>query len=73
MTNSQVTSSFKGVFAAALTPLKRDLTIDYERLVGHCNWLLKNGCDGLAVLGTTGEANSLSVSERIGILEALND
>ena len=73
MSDSQVPSFFKGVFAAALTPLKRDLTIDNKRLVGHCNWLLKNGCDGLAVLGTTGEANSLSISERIGILEALND
>jgi len=61
----------KGVFAAALTPLKNDLSVDYERLVSHCRWLLDNGCDGLAVLGTTGEANSFSLPERIRILEAL--
>ena len=73
MTDSQTPGPLKGIFAAALTPLKSDLSVNNERLVGHCNWLLKNGCDGLAVLGTTGEANSFSVSERIGILETLSD
>jgi 4-hydroxy-tetrahydrodipicolinate synthase len=73
LTHNQTPSFFKGVFAAALTPLKNDLSVDSERLVSHCNWLLKNGCNGLAVMGTTGEANSFSVSERIGILETLND
>jgi len=73
VTDSQTPGPLKGVYAAALTPLKKDLSIDNERLVGHCNWLLENGCDGLAVLGTTGEANSFSVAERIGILETLND
>lgn len=61
----------KGVYAAALTPLKPDLSVDHQRLVSHCRWLLDNGCDGLAVLGTTGEANSFSLSERIDILETL--
>ena len=37
----------------------------------HCRWLLANGCNGLAVLGTTGEANSLGISERISVLEGL--
>ncbi len=65
--------ALKGVFAAALTPLKADLSVDHDRLVGHCRWLLANGCDGLAVLGTTGEANSFSVGERIEILQTLNE
>ena len=73
MTDSQNPGPLKGIFAAALTPLKRDLSVDNERLVIHCNWLLENGCDGLAVLGTTGEANSFSVGERISILETLSD
>ncbi|NQU58925.1 MAG: dihydrodipicolinate synthase family protein [Rhodospirillales bacterium] len=63
----------KGVFAAALTPLKSDLSVDKQRLVSHCRWLLDNGCDGLAVLGTTGEANSFSLGERIDILETLKE
>ncbi|MBT4931900.1 MAG: dihydrodipicolinate synthase family protein [Rhodospirillaceae bacterium] len=68
-----MTDTLKGVFAAALTPLNSDLSVDHERLVSHCRWLLENGCDGLAVLGTTGEANSFNLSERIGILETLSD
>ncbi len=60
-----------GVFAAVLTPMKADLSPDHGALVGHCRWLLDQGCDGLSVLGTTGEANSLSVGERLDILDAL--
>ena len=60
-----------GVFAAVLTPLKADLSPDHRAFARHCRWLLENGCDGLAVLGTTGEANSFSLPERIGMLEGL--
>ncbi|MEE8279246.1 MAG: dihydrodipicolinate synthase family protein [Alphaproteobacteria bacterium] len=61
----------QGVYAAALTPLKDDLSPDKAAMARHCRWLAGNGCDGVAVLGTTGEANSLSVDERLAILEAL--
>src|SRR5205823_5699125 len=42
-----------------------------ERFVRHGRWLLKSGCAGLAIFGTNGEANSLSVSEKRKLLEAL--
>jgi 4-hydroxy-tetrahydrodipicolinate synthase len=61
----------RGVLAAVLTPLGADLEADHRRLADHCRWLLANGCDGLSVLGTTGEANSFSVAERVEILENL--
>lgn len=61
----------KGVFAAALTPINEDLSPNYKNHAAHCQWLLDNGCDGLAVLGTTGEANSYSVPEKIAIMENL--
>ena len=60
-----------GVFAAVLTPLDAALAPDHAALARHCRWLLANGCDGLAVLGTTGEANAFSVDERLAILEGL--
>ena len=60
-----------GVFAAALTPLDADGAPDHRAMAGHCRWLLEHGCDGLAVLGTTGEANSFTLAERIAILESL--
>ncbi|MFQ5774799.1 MAG: dihydrodipicolinate synthase family protein [Kiloniellaceae bacterium] len=60
-----------GVFAAALTPLEDDLAPDHEALVRHYRWLLLHGCDGIVCLGTTGEANSFSLDERLALLEAL--
>src|SRR5216110_375929 len=60
-----------GVLAPVLTPFKRDLSPDRERYVRHCKWLLANGCRGLAVFGTNSEANSLSVDERMVLLETL--
>jgi 4-hydroxy-tetrahydrodipicolinate synthase len=63
----------QGIFSAALTPLDANLNPDHAALVAHCRWLLANGCDGLAVLGTTGEANSFTVDERLAILDALEE
>ena len=60
-----------GVWSPAITPLHSNLGIDYERYVAHARWLLANGCHGLTVFGTTGEANSFSVEERMALLEAL--
>jgi 4-hydroxy-tetrahydrodipicolinate synthase len=60
-----------GVLAPVVTPFKRDLSPDSARYVGHCKWLLANGCRGLAVFGTNSEANSLSVDERMTLLETL--
>ena len=60
-----------GVFAAVLTPLDADKSPDHAAMAAHCRWLLDHGCDGLSVLGTTGEANSFTVAERVALLEAL--
>lgn len=60
----------KGVFCAALTPLDADLAPDHAVFVQHCRHLLDEGCDGIALLGTTGEANSFSGAERRALLES---
>jgi len=62
--------SLSGVWSAAVTPLFDDLTVNYIAMVAHYEWLLANGCDGVAALGTTGEANSFTVDERLGVIEA---
>ena len=60
-----------GVLSPAITPFRRDLSVDPERYARHAKWLLANGCSGLAVFGTNSEANSLSVEERMSLLESL--
>ncbi len=59
-----------GVFCAAATPIGEDGAPDLGRLARHAGQLIADGCDGVALLGTTGEANSFSVAERQQIVEA---
>ncbi len=63
--------TFSGVLVPALTPFNSDLDPDADALLTHCRWLLEQGVDGIAVFGTTSEANSLSLEERISLLEHL--
>ena len=60
----------KGVLSPVVTPFKADLSPDPQRFIAHCHWLLSQNC-GLAVFGTNSEANSLSVDERMALLDAL--
>jgi 4-hydroxy-tetrahydrodipicolinate synthase len=62
-----------GVYAACLTPLHADLSIDTETWTKHIQWLLDHGCTGVLLFGSTGEANSFSVVERQTGLEAVLD
>jgi len=59
-----------GIWAPAVTPLDQDLAPDPGRFAAHVQWLLDNSCHWVAVFGTTGEANSFSVDERIALLDA---
>ena len=62
------TKRMRGVLSPVVTPFKPDLSPDQERFVAHCKWLLSQNC-GLAIFGTNSEANSLSLSERMTLLE----
>lgn len=59
-----------GVFAPVLTPFDAMLEADVTRFITHCQWLLGHDT-GLAVFGTTSEANSLSTTEKLKLLDAL--
>jgi 4-hydroxy-tetrahydrodipicolinate synthase len=60
----------RGVLSPVVTPFGKDLSPDPERFIAQCRWLLTQNC-GLAVFGTNSEANSLSVNERIALLDSL--
>ncbi|MEA2860335.1 MAG: 4-hydroxy-tetrahydrodipicolinate synthase [Methylobacteriaceae bacterium] len=59
-----------GVIAAIATPVTPELAPDVPRFTKLAQYLLDNGCDGLNVLGTTGEATSFSFEQRAGVMRA---
>jgi 4-hydroxy-tetrahydrodipicolinate synthase len=61
-----------GVLSPVVTPFTENLEPDADRLVYQCQWLLSQNV-GLAVFGTNSEANSLSVGEKIELLDRLAD
>ncbi len=61
---------FSGVLAPVITPFDEDLSANGEKYITHCRWLISQGV-GLAVFGTNSEANSLSVDEKIDLLDQL--
>ncbi len=63
-------NGLSGVIAAIATPVREDGAPDRERAVALARYLLANGCDGLNVLGTTGEATSFSLEERKEVMTA---
>ena len=62
--------TLSGVIAAVATPIGEDGAPDLKRAVNLARTLLDNGCDGLNVLGTTGEATSFSRDERKAVMSA---
>jgi 4-hydroxy-tetrahydrodipicolinate synthase len=61
-----------GVLCPVVTPFDDDLSPDSERLIRQCQWLISQNV-GLAVFGTNSEANSLSIDEKIVLLDRLVD
>jgi len=63
-------NKFSGVLSPVLTPFTKDLKPDSRQLVNQCHWLLSQNVS-LAVFGTTSEANSLALEEKISLLDDL--
>ena len=63
-------TKIRGVIAAVATPVGEDGSPDTARATKLARYLIDNGCDGLNVLGTTGEATSFSLPERQRVMDA---
>ena len=61
--------SKNGIYAASLTPFTASYEPEISVLVSHVQWLLENGADGVALLGSTGEANSMTIEQRQAIIK----
>jgi 4-hydroxy-tetrahydrodipicolinate synthase len=62
---------FAGVLVPVLTPFTASGAPDAGRFISFCRWLLDQGADGLAIFGTTSEANSMAAGERMDLLDRL--
>ena len=62
---------FNGILVPVVTPFRADFSIDIDRFFPLCRSLLAQGANGLAIFGTTSEANSISADTRMAALEQL--
>jgi 4-hydroxy-tetrahydrodipicolinate synthase len=69
LTNSR--NGFQGIWPAMLTPLDAQLNIDHAKLAAHALSLIRAGCGGVTIFGTTGEGPSFSTQERKQAVEQL--
>ena len=64
-------SKIKGIYAASMSILNDDLTLDIKKTIQHAEMVIDNGCHGAAIFGSTGQAQLIPVSEKINLLNHL--
>ena len=65
-------SKINGIYAAGLSILDENLALDVKKTIKHAENLIDKGCHGVAIFGSTGQAQLLSVSEKISLLNDLS-
>ena len=65
-------SKIKGIYAATLSILNEDLSLNVQKTVLHAERIIKQGCHGVAFFGSTGQAQLISVSEKINLLNSIS-
>jgi 4-hydroxy-tetrahydrodipicolinate synthase len=61
----------KGIYAASMSILNEDLTLNIKKTIQHAEMVIDNGCHGAAIFGRTGQAQLISVSEKISLINQL--
>ena len=64
-------SKIKGIYAASLSVLNDDLTLNVSKTIEHAEMVIDQGCHGVAIFGSTGQAQLIPVSEKIDLLNNL--
>jgi len=65
-------SKIKGIYAASMSIFNKDLSLNIEKTVAHAEKIIDQGCHGVAIFGSTGQAQLISVSEKISLLNELS-
>ena len=66
-------SSIKGIYAASMSIFKEDFSLNLEQTKKHAENLIDKGCHGVVILGSTGQAQLISVKEKMELIEHLSN
>jgi len=66
-------TKISGIFAASMSVINSDLSLNIEKTISHVEKLIDNGCHGTAIFGSTGQAQLIPISEKIKLLNHLSD
>ena len=65
-------SLIKGIYAASMSVLNDNLTLNVEKTIKHAEMVIDQGCHGVAIFGSTGQAQLIPISEKIDLLNRLS-
>ena len=66
-------TKISGIYAASMSVLNSDLSLNVEKTILHAEKLIDQGCHGTAIFGSTGQAQLISISEKIKLLNVLSE
>ena len=66
-------TKIKGIYAAGVSILNNNLSLNIDKTIAHSENLIDQGCHGVAIFGSTGQAKLISISEKINLLNKLSD
>tara|TARA_B100000700_G_scaffold275530_1_gene321430 strand:+ start:270 stop:1142 length:873 start_codon:yes stop_codon:yes gene_type:complete len=66
-------TKISGIFAASMSVINSDLSLNIEKTINHAEKLIDQGCHGTAIFGSTGQSQLLSISEKIKLLNKLSE
>jgi len=65
-------NKIKGIYAASMSLFNSDLSLNIEKTLSHAEKIIDQGCHGVAIFGSTGQAQLISISEKISLLNQLS-
>ena len=66
-------TSIRGIYAASMSIFKEDFSLNLDQTIKHAENLIDKGCHGVVILGSTGQAQLISVKEKIELIERLSN
>ncbi|MDC1250725.1 dihydrodipicolinate synthase family protein [Pelagibacteraceae bacterium] len=65
-------SKIRGIYAASMSVFNDDLSLNIDKTINHAEKIIDQGCHGVAIFGSTGQAQLISISEKISLLNELS-